>query len=245
MTVDTQDQAVELRLLGGFGLKVNGRTIDITPAAQRLLAFVALTSRGADRSYTAFQLWPGHGEERAKANLRSALWRLSKAPAALITATKSHLRLSPAVWVDVRHGLRETASAGLETIVAAALPFQNLDSDLLPDWYDDWLTIERERLRQFRLASLEEGAQIALGQGQYGRAVQLALAAVAIEPLRESGHRLAIEAHLAHGNRFEARRQYTCYEHLLDIHLGCGPSWALAALIDQADPTPRPMLIAV
>ena len=104
MTVDTQDQAVELRLLGGFGLKVNGRTIDMTPAAQRLLAFVALTCRGADRSYTAFQLWPEHGEERAKANLRSALWRLSKAPAELITATKSHLRLSPAVWVDVRHG---------------------------------------------------------------------------------------------------------------------------------------------
>jgi DNA-binding SARP family transcriptional activator len=226
--------AVQLRLLGGFGLEVDGTAIDMTPATQRLLAFVAFTPRGAERSYTAFQLWPDQNEERAKANLRSALWRLSKVPAELILATKTHLRLDPSVWVDVRHGLADLARGGLDTIVAATLPFQALDSDLLPDWYDDWLTIERERLRQLRLASLEEAARIAIDQGRHGHAVQLALAAVAIDPLRESGHRLAIEAHLANGNRLEAHRQYETCRQLLAHGVGCSPSSQLTTLLDQA-----------
>ncbi|MDH4362621.1 MAG: transcriptional regulator [Acidimicrobiia bacterium] len=224
--------AVELRLLGGFGLEVDGRRIEMTPAAQRLLAFVALTPRGAERSYTAFQLWPEQSEERAKANLRSTLWRLSKAPADLIVATKTHLRLCPWVWLDVRHGLAELAAAGSEAIVAAALPFQALDSDLLPDWYDDWLTIERERLRQLRLGSLEEAARSATAAGQFGQAVQLALATVSIDPLRESGHRLAIEAHLANGNRFDARRQYDTYARLLRTLAAATPSRQLTRLVE-------------
>ncbi len=224
--------AVELRLLGGFGLEVDGRRIEMTPAAQRLLAFVALTPRGAERSYTAYQLWPEQSEERAKANLRSTLWRLSKAPADLIAATKTHLRLCPWVWVDVRHGLAELAAAGSDAIVAAALPFQALDSDLLPDWYDDWLMIERERLRQLRLGSLEDAARAATAAGRHGQAVQLALATVSIDPLRESGHRLAIEAHLANGNRFDARRQYETYTRLLRTQAGAAPSAQLTRLVD-------------
>lgn len=246
MPVDEQGTIVELRLLGGFGLRVDGRNVDMTPAAQRLLAFIALTPRGAERCYTAFQLWPDHDERRAKANLRSALWRLGKAPAELITATKSHLRLAGGVWVDVRDGIAELATAADDSIVAAALPFQALDSDLLPDWYDDWLTIERERLRQFRLASLEEGSTLALADHRYGQAIQLALAAVAIDPLRESGHRLVIQAHLANGNRFEAERQLDYYQHLLLAETGCAPSAGLQALIAAGgDWMPQPLLVAV
>ena len=53
--------------------------VDVTPSAQRLLAFIALSPRGVDRAFLAFQLWPEHSEQRAKANLRSALWRLGNA----------------------------------------------------------------------------------------------------------------------------------------------------------------------
>jgi DNA-binding SARP family transcriptional activator len=231
MTVENRRVPVELRLLGGFGLTIGEQALDMTPAAQRLLAFIALTPRGAERSYTAFQLWPEHDERRAKANLRSALWRLGKAPAELIRATKSRLRLAPGVWVDVRDGIAQVASGGLDSIVEAALPFHALDSDLLPDWYDDWLMIERERLRQFRLGSLEEGARFAIDRAQLGLAIQLALAAVSIDPLRESGHRLVIEAHLANGNRLDAERQLACYRALLRSQVGCEPSDRLAALV--------------
>jgi DNA-binding SARP family transcriptional activator len=250
MTIDNRCSPVELRLLGGFGLTIGGESLEMTPAAQRLLAFIALTPRGAERSYTAFQLWPEHEERRAKANLRSALWRLGKAPADLITASKTRLRLAPEVWVDVRDGIGQLASGGLDSIIEAALPFHALDSDLLPDWYDDWLMIERERLRQFRLCSLEEGARLAMGQGNLGQAVQLALAAVSIDPLRESGHRLVIQAHLANGNRSDAARQLGCYRSLLRSQLGCEPSDSVLAMVQAGvpvddPPTGPPLLLAV
>ncbi len=241
----TTTAQAELRLLGGFGLSCNGETIETTPAAQRLLAFVALTPRGADRTYVACQLWPEHTEQRAKANLRSAIWRLSKAPTPLLAATKDRLRLADGVWVDVRNGVAELAATGMDSILVAALPFAALDSDLLPDWYDDWLTIERERLRQFRLGALEEAASLALERGRHGQAIQLALAAVAADPLRESSHRLVIEAHLAKGNRVDAWRQYrTCREILIE-QTGYEPGAELTALIRAATgPETEPSLVA-
>ncbi len=246
--VDGAEPTVELRLLGGFGLYLDGKRVDVTPAAQRLLAFIALTPRGADRSYTAFQLWPEHDERRAKANLRSALWRLGKVPVVLIEATKSRLRLADDVWLDVRHGLDDLARAEPTTTMETVRPMQALDHDLLPDWYDDWLTIERERLRQFRLGSLEDAARHALADGHHNAAVQLALAAVAIEPLRESSHRLVIDAHLASGNRVEAQRQLDCYQHLLRSALGDVPAMASSdtvAPIPLERPAAAPALLAV
>jgi DNA-binding SARP family transcriptional activator len=236
-----REAEVELRLLGGFGLRVDGRQLEVTPAAQRLLAFVALTPRGADRSFVAFQLWPEHTEQRARANLRSALWRLGKASARLIVATKGQLRLGPDVWVDARHGIDELAAGGVTSLADASLPFHALDSDLLPDWYDDWLVIERERLRQLRLASLEELARRDLAEGRPGRSIQLALAAVAIEPLRESGHRLVIEAHLAQGNQIDALRQFQHLRSLLHSALGCEPTPELSRLVSDAVPDSRPV----
>ena len=232
MTAQHSTPRVELRLLGGFGLTIDGAAIDMTPAAQRLLAFVALTPRGADRAFTAFQLWPEHCEKRAKANLRSALWRLGKAPSNLTIATKCQLRLDPAVWVDARDGVRELARGGVEEIAEAVLPFHALDSDLLPDWYDDWLMVERERLRQFRLGSLEDAARRSIQAGHFSKAIQLALAAVSIEPLRQSGHLLVIEAHAAQGNQVEAIRQYETLRALLRSKLGCEPSAAAAELME-------------
>ena len=46
-----------------------------------------------------------------------------------------------------------------------------LDGDLLPDWYDDWLMIERERLRQLRVHALEQLAERAMREGRYGHAI--------------------------------------------------------------------------
>jgi DNA-binding SARP family transcriptional activator len=247
MQVETSTTKIELRLLGGFGLEIDGVAVDITPSAQRLLAFIALTPRGAERCYTAFQLWPEHDERRAKANLRSALWRLGKASPDLIDATKSHLRLSGAVWVDIRHGIGELAATPDDSIAACTLPFQALDSDLLPDWYDDWLTVERERLRQFRLGSLEEGAALALERGRPAQSIQLALAAIAADPLRESAHRLVAAAHIENGNLADAHRQYESFEAMVEAELGCQPSARFRSMIDDAthQPLPRPILIAV
>jgi DNA-binding SARP family transcriptional activator len=216
---DTTTRRVELRLLGGFELTIDGKMAELQPAAQRLTAFVALSPRGVDRMFTAFQLWPNTSEQRAKANLRSTLWRLHRLGADVVSATAARLRLSPSVWLDTRDGLPAPDGRAPE-----ALPFQSMLTDLLPDWYDDWLAVERERYRQLRLSDLESRARDAIDAGETGRAIQLALAALAIDGLRESSHRLVIEAHRAEGNHREAERETLRYHRCL-ADLSSAGSW--------------------
>ena len=92
-------------------------------------------------------------------------------------------------------------------------------SDLLPDWYDDWLEIERERLRQLTLRVLDARARRAIDDHQPGEAIQLALTAMAIDPLRAASYRLLMEAHLAEGNEHDARRTLDGYR----LRLGSDP----------------------
>jgi DNA-binding SARP family transcriptional activator len=106
-----------------------------------------------------------------------------------------------------------------------------LGGELLPDWYDDWLRVERERLRQLRLHALEALAERLIGLGRHAEAIEVALEAVMCEPLRESAHRMLIAAHLAEGNRYEALRQYRRYCRAMREDLGLGPSEQLTALV--------------
>ena len=52
--------------------------------------------------------------------------------------------------------------------------------------------------------------------------------AIEIEPLRESAHRVLAEAHLAEGNRIEARRTYFAYRSLVQAELGIEPTWVFS-----------------
>jgi DNA-binding SARP family transcriptional activator len=103
--------------------------------------------------------------------------------------------------------------------------------DLLLGWYEDWVLVERERLRQLRLHALEALSGLLLAVGDLPTAVEAALAAVAIEPLRESAHRAVIQAHLAEGNRVEALRQYASLRQLLRDEVGVEPSTLAADLL--------------
>jgi DNA-binding SARP family transcriptional activator len=228
----TIDEAVpHLYLLSGFEVRTSTSALALKPSSQRLVAFLALTDNSMMRNHVAFRLWPDHVEARALANLRSALWRLRQLPATLVETTSTHIRLHRSVWVDVREGLQELTSGerGLRGDVDQAATL--LTADLLPDWYDDWLVIERERLRQVRLHALERAGRGLIASECYCDAIDLGLRAIAIEPLRESAHRLVIEAHLAEGNRAEALRQYDTCLRLLSVELGVAPSAGLRALV--------------
>jgi DNA-binding SARP family transcriptional activator len=91
--------------------------------------------------------------------------------------------------------------------------------------------IERERLRQLFMHALERLSAEARAQGRFGEATEAGLAAVAFEPLRESAHRVVIEAHLAEGNVGEAIRQYELLRRLLQSKLGLEPTAQIRELV--------------
>lgn len=225
-------------LVGGFALERDGDAVRLPLSAQRVLAFLALHGRPARRTYVAGNLWLDQPEEQAAGSLRTALWRIRKECDDLVDAGRDQLEIGVETEVDVRtarrlaqHLAAHEASPGPD-----ATP---LLRDLLPDWDDEWVVLERERFRQVRLHALEALCRELTGLRDFAAAVEAGVAAVDGEPLRESAHRVLIEAHLAEHNAGEAVRQYVRYRDLLEAELGVAPSADLDALMRAHGLTPR------
>jgi DNA-binding SARP family transcriptional activator len=184
-------------------------------------------------------LWPAGEDERAAGNLRSALWRLRGIGCDVLSCDKSMLRLAPGLLVDVQEldDWAQRLVAGQSTADDLRVPRPGPDVDLLPGWYDDWVVFERERLRQRVMHALEALSRYLAGVGRYGEAVDAALVAVGMEPLRESAREVLIQAHLDEHNHVEASRAFFDYARLVRDELGVAPSRDLAELLVPRPPT--------
>jgi DNA-binding SARP family transcriptional activator len=221
--------------LRSFTLQSGHRRVELPLSVQRLVTFLSLHEHPLHRQHVAGTLWPETTDQRAAANLRSALWRLNQLDCPVVTTSGCSLMISPDVTVDVRRSatlahelLRETEDD------PPAVDPSLFAYDLLPDWYDDWLVVEREQFRQLRLRALEWLCARLTAVRRFGAAVEAAMAAIAGEPLRESAHRALAAVHLAEGNRAEAVRQYRFYERLLEDELGFSPSAQFQQLVGIA-----------
>jgi DNA-binding SARP family transcriptional activator len=190
-----------------------------------------LQAQSRDRGWIAGQLWIDSSEQRAYANLRSALWRMRRLGGGLIRRVGPQLKLTAQVELDIvrfeagaRRGLPETAADPRTAI-------DLFTRELLPEWTEDWVLGERERLRQIGMHALEALALELVECGQGADAVEVALAAVQMEPSRESAQRALIIAHAAEGNYPDALRQYERYRAYLREELGLTPSPQFRALL--------------
>lgn len=219
----------------------SGPAVCVPSGEARLLALLALRPGVTDRRTIAGTLWPEVDEARAAGNLRSTLWRLNALPMRLAHVTRSSAALLPDVQVDSQL-LGDWAARMISGTPLPGdlehVPWDISGVDLLPGWHDDWIVLERERLRQRLLHALEMLALSLVDAGRCGEAIEVALIAVRADGLRESAQRALIGAHLAEGNCAEARRCYREHRDLLASELGVAPSASLAALAGVADAVP-------
>jgi len=223
---------VELRLLSSFELFDDGARVALPMSGQRLVAFVALHERPLRRDYVAGSLWPDTTDQQAAGNLRSTLWRVRRLSSALLDASGQRLQLGADVLVDFREAER-LAWRELDGSAANGEPCDQrvFASDLLPDWYDDWVLLERERFRQIRLRALDVLCDRHARAGRISQALEAGLLSVAGEPLRESAHRGVVRVHLSDANTGEALRQYRLCRKLLAEQLGVEPSEQMRQLV--------------
>ncbi|GAA4699626.1 AfsR/SARP family transcriptional regulator [Phytohabitans rumicis] len=231
---------LRLRLLGRWALYGADGGL-LCPSGKRLLTFLALRGACSRRVLTA-TIWPDASDDKALASLRTALWRIRRVHPALVVGGDA-LALGDGVQVDVpallalvqalaaREGARSTLTA---------VPEQLLSGDLVPGWRDEWLLVERERIRQLRLHALETLARTFAADGRYTLGLAAGLAAVRAEPLRESAQRAVIDLYLRAGDRGRARRHLEAYQHLLYQRLGVAPSPRTLRLLRDDQPAGRP-----
>ncbi|MGW5735822.1 MULTISPECIES: AfsR/SARP family transcriptional regulator [Streptomyces] len=231
--------ALRLRLLGGFhlgrGEGDGGDQVDVSASGQQLLALLGL--RGpTTRSALAGTLWPDVTEERARACLRTAIWRLNAASSAVCDPRPGVLALGRHVRMDVQDftaTARRILAAPAEGTGAACSALMGM-GELLPGWHQDWVVFERERLHQLRLHALEALSARLVVREQYAPALEAALESIRIDPLRESAHRAVVTVHLAENNLAEAVRHFKAFRGLLRTELGIEPSEQFRTMVRHA-----------
>jgi DNA-binding SARP family transcriptional activator len=222
-----------LELLSGFELSHDGEPVELPLASQRVVAFLALQQRAVQRVFVAGSLFMDASEERANARLRTALWRMRRPSCPIVSATCTHLALAAGTSVDLRESQERARHivAGSTEASLADVEALTVSGELLPDWYDDWVLLERERFRQLRMHALEALCREMAASGRYAQATEAGLAAIEVEPLRESAHRALIHAYLLEGNACDAIRQYRIFRDMIRREMDMEPSPRMRGLL--------------
>jgi DNA-binding SARP family transcriptional activator len=229
-------------LLGGFSVRVAGSNLALPKHSRRVLAYLCLDKTSeddCDRGILAERLWPDASEERSRASLRTALWRIRRASPGLVCSESDRVMLADDVRVDV-HQYRRHAEQLLtdrEDCPHERAQLMARNSELLPGWDETWLLLAREQLRQLRLHVLETAGRRLADRGRYPEAIDVMLMVVNEEPLRESAQAALIEAHLCEGNVIEARRQFSKFADLLWTELALRPSPELYGRVIHRQPS--------
>lgn len=175
--------------------------------------------------------------------IRSLFTRSGVDGSALLPSTGGtyELMLPADCWVDledayrrldraegaVRHGDDRAAAAD------ATVAFSTLRRSLLSGVDNDW--VEQARRRQqdaaYRCASVLASAWHRLGDHQL--AATIAETAIGIDPLREVGYRILVEAEIARGDRGAAARALRRCERVLHDELQVTPSPETVRLADS------------
>ncbi|WP_448004484.1 AfsR/SARP family transcriptional regulator [Agromyces bauzanensis] len=226
--------SASIRLLGAFSVSIDHQAVALPTNAQRVLGYLAVSGLEQTRDSVATHLWPEATPDRAMSNLRTALWRVRRVHPAIVRARRDAVRLEDDVAVDY-----DLLTARARAIIADDGPDDSvldlapdlLEIELLPGWDEEWLLMDRERYRQLRIHALESLSGLLTAKGLFGRAIDVACAAIRVEPLHESAHAALISAHMAEGNRTEAIRHFRSYSRTLVEETGLSPSPQLERLL--------------
>ncbi|HKU98719.1 MAG TPA: BTAD domain-containing putative transcriptional regulator [Vineibacter sp.] len=233
---DTATALFELVTLGPFRLSGPQGVIDLGSKKQcALLAYIACATPAAPRETLTTLLWGSHFEVQAKQNLRQALSRLRRAVGDDVLITNDDT-------VAVRTGIFQCDAQRFESLIRTATPaalrqavglYQGafLTNIAIPqEAWTDWVNGQRLRLENLAVNALILLGEEEVKQAQPTRALELAQRAIAIDSLREDGHRLIMQSLAAMGQRAAALKHYEQLAARLKRDLNVEPDAATAAL---------------
>jgi class 3 adenylate cyclase/DNA-binding SARP family transcriptional activator/predicted ATPase len=229
-----------LALLGRVELSGRDRPIELpNKKLAGLLAYLACTTpEPQSREKLATLLWGSHFETQAQQNLRQALYRLRRALGEeALVSDRGEVRLAPGVFdCDVARFEALIGEGSPASLAAAADLYKGrllADANILEEAWTNWVTGERRRLEGLALDALVRFGEIELAAGHPDKALATGHRALAINNLREDGHRLIVHALAAAGRRAEALRHYQNLVTLLKRELDTEPDAATNSLVAE------------
>lgn len=237
-------QHLNIRVLGSFGAARGGADIAVPGRkTQALLAYLALNPDSQHtRDKLATLLWSDRGDEQARHSLRQSVLSLRRAlgedgdVARILVAEGDVLALDrETVSVDAREFERLAGGAARAELEQAAALYRGalLDGlDVRSDGFEEWLALERARLGDLACDVLARLAAIQAEAGEPEIAIETAKRLIALDPLREEGHRLLMRLYDESGRRMLALRQYQSCADLMRRDLDAEPGADTKRLYD-------------
>jgi len=246
----------ELTLLGGFELRLaSGEVLDLPGQKDRALLAVMALSPGVthSRDKLASLLWSDRGDQQARDSLKHSLTRLRQCmPSATqppIVADRLSAKLDPAaVTIDVGDFERLLRDGTPEALEQAMALYRGdlLDGIGVRDpAFEDWLLVERQRLRQLFEGALTRLLKQSIADGSRDRAAIVAQRLLLLDPLREEACRALMQIHAERAQSGQALKLYEALRDRLHRELGVKPEPETARLYEairqrRAIPAPAP-----
>lgn len=229
---------LQARLLGQFDVLLDGKRVVIpSRAAQSLFAFLILSAGTAHRrEKLAGTFWPDTSDENARKNLRQELWRIRKAISSQQPADGDYLladeftltfNREAEYWLDVDQ--IEKSDLDLQTLLANLLLYEG---ELLPGFYDEWTTLERERVQTAYESKMSQLLDQLVAAERWVAVQEWGERWLTLSRASEAAYRALM---LAYGVRGDMARVATLYQRCtteLKEQLGVEPSAETHALYD-------------
>jgi DNA-binding SARP family transcriptional activator len=241
---------LEIKLFGRLQIDTPSRTVGqpLRQRAERLLVYLLLHRRThLRREQVAFSLWLDLPESEALATFRRALSDLrSHLPGweggdwVLVTPRDIQWNASAPFQLDLDEFERLARQATPNSLHAAASLYSG---DLLPEFDDEWIVAERERLRGVQLEILSRLVAHHRAVHEFSLALECAQTALALDPLAENFHREVISIRYETGDRAGALAAYDRLCIQLRDELGVEPmpeTYKLAQAIARGEPLLSP-----
>ncbi len=229
-----------ITLLGDVQIALDGRPVDgfVSAKARALFCYLAATDHAHHRDALVGLFWAEVPEEKAKRSLRVALSNLRKILPDAIDATRTTVAFNRAVphRIDVEafeaflRPAMENASDDPDALAALEAGTDLYRGDFLADVrikdapaFEEWLIVERERLRLLMLRALQRLIRHATAAGRVDDAIHWLHRLLVLEPLQESAQRQLMLALARRGQLTEALAQYEDYRRVLAADLDVEP----------------------
>src|SRR5215831_18036432 len=184
--------SLQLVLLGGFQAFSAGREIDVPGRKERaLLALLAIPAgEPRSRDKLAGLLWSDRGDSQARDSLKQAVFKLRKSldgvqPSPLLADREFVSLERAAATVDVAEFEQLIGEGTIESLVRATALYRGdlLDGlDLRDAAFDEWLLMERQRLRDLARETLAKVVDGHMASGAHEQAAAMARRLLALDP---------------------------------------------------------------
>ena len=240
--------SLQLSLLGGVTLLHNGAPLTSLKSRKALALFLylACTGHAHPREALADLLWEATSTTQSLSNLRTILSRLPAPLTGSLLIERDAIAIDPTSALVVDAGELERALAAApsllsrESAVQLTLALEKYQGDFLAGFqlndaprFEEWMVVERERLRMRVLAGYQRLTDYYLETGAYERGIQTAAQLLRLDPTDETGHGHLMRMLAYSGQRTAALTQFETCREILQSEFGVEPDAELQTLFTQ------------